>query len=147
MKKLTTGLLLLLSLTSYANVTLECAKAFGEAVYSSFLLETEIDDDFGMPYDLDSLIGTTVTLTGKANANHPDIIPSEDGSWSYVTLGKRAAQIEANSQFYIETCKDCDFNSATYEYKLSNDGEIYITEMYGSDGSGEFSVYTCEVKK
>lgn len=144
MKMLNISIVMLVSLNCFAGVTLECKKAFGDSVYTSFSLKTEINDDIGMPYDLDSFIGTKVTLDGVANPNHPDVIPSDDGSWSFVTLGLRDSKIEENSEFYIETCKDCDFNSALYEYKMSNEGEVYITEMYGSDGSGAFSVYSCE---
>jgi hypothetical protein len=144
MKDKLIGLALLLSSTSYAGVTLECDKAFGEAVYSSFTLSTEINDQAQMPYDFSLMIGTTLMLNGKANLNHPDIIPSDDEyAFSYVTLGSRATVVKKDLSFHIETCKDCDINSAEYRYQKSNEGEIYITEMYGSDGSGDFSVYTC----
>ena len=128
--------------TSFANVTITCNSSFGESVYSTFELTIPLENLSYMPYELDELIGSNVILDGIANPNHQDIIPGED-EWSYVTLGPREAVIREGSEFYIETCKDCDFNSATYTFKLTNEEEIFITEMYGSDGSGEFSVYTC----
>lgn len=143
-------LLSLLSVTSvFAGVTLECDTAYGESVYSSFTLTTPINNEYGMPYSLEDYLGQEVVLDGVANPNHPDQLDDMD-DWSFVTLGKRSAKIKSDDEigqyFYIETCKDCDFNSARYQYKKSNDGELFITEMYGSDGSGEFSVYKCEKK-
>ena len=147
MKSIIMGAILLASATSFAGVTLDCKKSFGNAVYTKFTLQTEIDDTYGLPYDLEEIVGTTVILDGKINKKHDDYrLDEEDKEWSFVTLGKRESVIEKGSEFQIETCKDCDYNGATYKYVGNVDGEVFITELYGSDSSGEFSVYTCKKK-
>ncbi len=136
--------------TTKAAVEFKCDPVLGESVYSTFNIEfKEMSSEYGLPYSLRDLEGTQIVLDGKANPNHPDIIEDLD-DWSYVTLGKRTATIKDYEYsreglgFSIETCKDCDFNSAVYQYRKSNESEVFITEDYGSDGSGEFSVYKCE---
>ncbi len=151
-------LLILLTITMAttkvnAAVKLKCERAFGEAVYSSFtLVFTKMESKYGLPYNLKGLEGTKVVLEGEANPRHPDVMPGYE-DWSYVTPGKRVSTIKNDYHeaeglgFNIETCQDCDFNGATYQYRKSSEEEIFITEDYGSDGSAEFSLYSCvEIK-
>ena len=88
-----------MSFTSFAGVTLECKKSFGNAVYTQFTLQTAIDDTYGLPYDLEDIVGTTVILDGKINKKHDDYrTDEEDQEWSFVTLGKRETVIEKVSK-------------------------------------------------
>ena len=141
MRKTLSSIILLLSLNTFAGVTLECNSVYGNSVYTTFYLKTVINDNYGMPYDLEDIIGSAVTLNGIPNPNHDDVMETDE--WNFVTLGPREAFIKSGSKFSIETCENCDFNGAEYEYKKSNEDEIFFTEMYGSDGSGEFSLYKC----
>ena len=142
-------LTLAMTSTAFAGATLKCDNVYGESVYSEFTLETPFESETNLPYELTDYLGQNVVLEGKPNPNHPDRMDGYE-DWSFVTPGKRVATIKKDDSdgeyFSIETCQDCDFNGASYEYKMSNEGELFITEMYGSDGSGEFSVYSCQVK-
>ena len=145
MKSLLVSSLLILTSLTYAKTTLYCEQAFGESVYTSFKLELDPQDKWEYEYDLSDLAGSEVILDGEMNINHADNDNFSD-EWQFVTLGKRSATIKDRGdgyEFYIETCEDCDFNSATYKYQRTSDSEIFITELYGSDGSSEFSVYSC----
>ena len=148
--KILLAMISLMVLASYAKgaVSLNCEAKLGPSVYTSFtLVFSEMSDKPDLPYNLKGLEGSEVLLEGKINTNHPD---AYDGTeWSFATGGLRKSVIEDDYYkaeglgFNIETCKDCDFNGATYQYRKTSDSEIFITEMYGSDGSAGFSIYAC----
>lgn len=147
MKSVLTLTFLLLTSSTLASTTLHCKQAFGESVYESFTLELDPNGQWDYKYDLSDLVGSEVILDGVMNENHVDNDNFSD-EWQFVTLGKRSTQVRHDEQgygFYIDTCKDCDFNSATYKYEKTSDSEIFITENYGSDGSSAFSVYSCSL--
>ena len=150
MKSVIAVMTVLLSTYTFSAASLNCELVYGEGVYINMSVEFQaIDDSRALPYSLKEIVGTEVIIDGTMNQNHED---NDDigEEWTYVTPGARTTAIrndewnQSGLGFYVDTCEDCDFNGATYQYRRSNEGEIFITEMYGSDGSGEFSLYSCE---
>ncbi len=138
----------ILSFSTLASINLKCHPVFGQSVYSQLQVNLKIQPLGGLPYSLEEYLGAEVLLSGEKNENHPDVLENDFG-WSYVTLGERKSFLKRDEMgvyFYIETCLKCDFNSARYQYRLTSEGEIFLTELYGSDHSGEFSLYSCVAK-
>lgn len=147
MKKLFLATLLIGSLNTFAQseIMLNCKPVLGNSVYAKLTLKFKIDMP-SLSYDF-KIIKNKVTLNGEANPKHDDVLDGDD--FSYVTLGDRTATVEKeaysnNFSFYLETCLDCDFNSAEYKFIHIESDELFLTEEYGSDGSSEFSVYSCK---